>query len=149
MDTVPSSSFYYLYPDVEPTQGLPLTHSERIGIAVAVAVAVFGAVSADYVVAGVGFVLALFATIAPTRKTPRRIRMEARERFPDMDWVEDAQEHKTRILFIAFWAIIAGSCIALSAIPATSGNTTIAGIAAGVSAVVLWFLPGTSKIWNR
>lgn len=142
------STFSSIYPDVDPTQGLPLTPSERGGLAVACAIAIFGAISEDYVIALVGFVLVLFTSIYPSRKTPRRIRNEARERFPDIGWAEDANEDKARILFPAFWIIIAGACITLSLIPATSGNATAAGVAAAVTAVLVWFLPGTSRIWN-
>ncbi|MDO4928860.1 MAG: hemin receptor [Corynebacterium sp.] len=148
MNYDPFSTFSSIYPDVDPTQGLPLTPSERGGLAIACAIAIFGAISEDYVIALVGFALVLCASIFPARKTPRRIRNEARERFPNIGWAEDAHEDKARILFPAFWIIIAGACIALSLIPATRGNTTVAGVAAAITTVLVWFLPGTSRIWS-
>lgn len=145
----PSSAFENLYPDVEPTQGLPLTPIERGCMAIACATTIFGVISEQYVIALIGFALTLFSTITPTRKTARRIRMEARDRFPEMEWAEDQNEEKTRVLFPAFWIIIAGSAIALSTISTTSGNTTVAMVAAIITAILVWFLPGTSRIWNR
>lgn len=80
--------FTSIYPDVDPTQNFPLTFGERLSLALSVGVFMFGGVSGNLLIAsiGLGFVVACSLTLG--HKTPRRIRAEARSRFPREPWAE-------------------------------------------------------------
>ena len=110
MNTDSSRAFFNLYPDVDPTKGIPLTGGERLAITIAAAVLSFGFVIEDITVGGIGLGLLLFATIYPSQKTARRIRTEAKERFPHEDWIEYRILRKINLdLYIPlFWAAIIG-----------------------------------------
>lgn len=82
MTSSSTSAFKNLYPDVDPTRGLPLSVSERLALSLALAIAAYGAVTADMLVAGAGVAFTLIASVLQQHKTARRIRSEARTRFP-------------------------------------------------------------------
>ncbi|WP_234944499.1 hypothetical protein [Corynebacterium ulcerans] len=68
MNTSTTSAFKNLYPDVDPTQGLPLNWSERLSITFSCATLAFGAVFGDLIIVGAGLAFILFSTIAPATK---------------------------------------------------------------------------------
>ncbi len=80
--------FRSIYPDVDPTQKFPPTLSERAALAFAVGVFMFGGVKGDLLIAGAGLAFVVGCVWALSRKTPRRIRTEARSRFPQEPWAE-------------------------------------------------------------
>lgn len=142
-------SFNFLYPDVNPRKGLATTAPERTALALAFAVLAFGAVTGDLIVGGVGLVLAAGASVAQSRKTPRRIRSEARARFPEQDWVENESPSFIPIAVGVFLAAIAALCVAgFWWVP--DRFTTVGGvIIAVIVAALVWFMPGLNPIWTR
>ncbi|AKE40654.1 hypothetical protein UL82_02145 [Corynebacterium kutscheri] len=139
-----------LYPDVDPATPQPLTRSERFSIALASAVLAFGAITADLIIGGVGIVLLVFATVTPSRKTSRRIRYEARTRFPNHDWAENdiAQNTNLRIFFPIFWITAIAICFAAFWFSPTELTTYIAIAAALAVAIIVWFMPGLNPRWS-
>lgn len=144
-----TNAFSNLYPDVDPTQGLPLTRAERLSIVIAGAVLSFGFLMSDIVVAGVGLGLLLFSTIYPSQKTGRRIRKEARDRFPQEDWFEyrALRRNNLSLLISLFWIAIIAINVATFwfalerfGLPAAYGAATLTG-------VLLWLMPGMNPMW--
>lgn len=144
-----TNAFSNLYPDVDPTQGLPLTRAERLSIVIAGAVLSFGFLISDIIVAGAGLGLLLFSTIYPSQKTGRRIRKEARDRFPQEDWFEyrALRRNNLSLLISLFWVAIIAINVATFwfalerfGMPAAYGAATLTG-------VLLWLMPGMNPMW--
>ncbi|PFG27715.1 hypothetical protein [Corynebacterium renale] len=144
-----SRSFNFLYPDVDPRTGLATTAPERTALALAFAVLAFGAVTGDLIVGGVGVVLATGASIAQSRKTPRRIRSEARARFPEQDWAENESPAFIPIAVGVFVAAIATLCVAGFWWVPDRFTTAGGAIIAALVAVLVWFMPGLNPVWTR
>lgn len=144
--TATDSRFHTLYPDVDPETPVPLSTPERIGIVVATAVIAFGGAYGDLLITGAGLALVLIAVIGATRKTKRRIRNEARDRFPGMGWAEDQVEDslgRSVTLPLIWLGILAICLLTLRFVPAEyalSGATA----AALTAAALVWFAPGLS-----
>lgn len=132
-------AFTRLYPDVDPATPLPLTRGERLSITVATAVLAYGGSRGDLLVTGAGLALLLFALGVATFSTPRRVRHEARVRFPGVGWVEGSS---TKTLLT--WAVIAVLVLAtLLVVPGLAPGTAL------VSAALLWFaLAKCAPIWS-
>lgn len=149
MNPAHHAAFVNLYPDVDPAHGIPLTVPERLALTVAAAVMAYGAVLADPIIAGVGLVLTVFASIAQQQKTARRIRLEARQRFPNEDWAEARSQRRLKLLvplfFAAILAVVAAAFWFLPAEHAALG----AAIAAVVVGALVWFMPGLNPVWSR
>lgn len=151
MNTDSSRAFFNLYPDVDPTKGIPLTGGERLAITIAAAVLSFGFVIEDITVGGIGLGLLLFATIYPSQKTARRIRTEAKERFPHEDWIEYRILRKINLdLYIPlFWAAIIGvNCAAFWYLYGRFGMPAAVG-ATALTALLVWLMPGMNPMWFR
>lgn len=146
----PETAFRTLYPEVDPATPIPLSTPERTSLTVATAVLAFGGASGDVLVTGVGLILLLLAVIGASRKTGRRIRNEARDRFPQMDWAEDRAESALGlrwVLPLTWLAILAICLVTLWLVPgdwALTGATAAALLSAGL----IWFAPGLSPRWR-
>ncbi len=151
MDSATVTAFSNLYPDINPTQGISLTRAERAAITVAVSILSFGFVMGDLIIGGIGLALVLFSYIFPGQKIARRVRREARERFPAEDWAEFHALRRTNVgLYInIFWlAIIALNISAYWYFINIFGDPVAYG-AAALSAFLVWFLPGMNPMWAR
>ena len=84
----PSQNFRNLYPEIDPTTPIRLGQGEHLAIVASTGILVFGASAGDLRVTGAGFALFLLSIIITASKTSRRIRHEARSRFPGEDWIE-------------------------------------------------------------
>lgn len=144
-----TNAFSNLYPDVDPTQGLPLTRAERLSIVIAGGVLSFGFLISDIVVAGAGLGLLLFSTIYPSQKTARRIRKEARDRFPQEDWSEyrALRRHNLSLLISLFWIAIIAINVATFWFALDRFGMPAAYGAAALTAVLLWLMPGMNPMW--
>ncbi|BAU94788.1 cell-surface hemin receptor [Corynebacterium suranareeae] len=134
-------AFPNLYPDVDPSTPIPVTVGERLAACVAAGTLAFGAASGDLIITGVGLVLVLFATVVPASKTARRIRREARARFPQEEWIEEeiTQSSRTSLFVPLIWVIIAVvSLVMLRFVDAAWGPI----VAAIIAVVLTWFTPG-------
>ncbi|MEB3106951.1 hemin receptor [Corynebacterium pseudotuberculosis] len=151
MNTSTTSAFKNLYPDVDPTQGLPLNWSERLSITFSCATLAFGAVFGDLIIVGAGLIFILFSTIAPAQKTARRIRTEAKNRFPTQPWAENAKSSGRRqiLLIVLFWVAITAVCIGLFLAAPHISQLLAASIAAAITGILTWFMPGMSSIWRK
>lgn len=129
-----------IYPDVDPSKGLPLTRGERFAQSCTLAVFSYGFTQGDLILAGGGLLLLLVAAIAPGRKTARRIRSEARARFPSADWAENKNHNRLllgAVLVLSWVAIIALNIAAFRYSPADyQRNISIA--TAIISGLLLW-----------
>lgn len=146
-----STAFTNLYPEVDPNVGLPLTAAERMALAASCAIMAFGVVSANMIVAGVGLLLGIASALFLSQKTARRIRNEARSRFPTLDWVEYRRSRELNLgLYIPlFWAVIIAVCAAgYWWIPPDYATVGAALIAVLVAALV-WFMPGLNPMWSK
>ena len=91
--TEADKAFVSIYPDINPAEPLGSSIAERIGFACATAVLAFGGAMGDLIIAGSGLALVLFSVIGASMKTPRRVRNEARSRFPQQKWAEYFVNH--------------------------------------------------------
>ena len=147
----PSQNFRNLYPEVDPTAPIRLGRGEHLAIVASTGILVFGAAAGDLRVTGAGFALFLLSIIITASKTSRRIRHEARSRFPGEDWIEyrTARRLRTDIIVPVGWLIISaitGAC--LWYVPAQYTYWG-AGVAAVVACVIMLFLPGLSPLWGE
>lgn len=146
-----TQQFQNLYPDVAPEVAPGVSRVERVGFSAASAVLAFGAAYGDLIVLGGGLALLLFAVLVIANKSLRRIRNEARSRFPGQDWAEYRTTQRVPIGFLAplTWAIIAIVALAvLYFVPNEWAAWASAG-AGTFTAVAVWFMPGLSPIWSR
>ncbi|MGV0326003.1 hypothetical protein [Corynebacterium confusum] len=145
------SAFSTLYPDVDPHEGLPLSGTERLALAVAFAVMAYGAVVGDIIVAAVGLVLALAACIIEATKTNRRIRAQARSRFPGEDWVEYRTARRLNLgLLLPLFIAVIGVLIAAGFWFIPPEHDVLGGIIiALLVAALVWFMPGLNPIWSK
>jgi len=147
----PSQNFRNLYPEIDPTTPIRLGRGEHLAIVASTGILVFGAAAGDLRVTGAGFALFLISIIITASKTNRRIRHEARSRFPSEDWIEyrTARHLRTDIIVPVGWLIISvitGAC--LWYVPAQYTYWG-AGVAAVVACVIMLFLPGLSPLWGE
>ena len=147
----PSQNFHNLYPEIDPTTPIRLGRGEHLAIVASTGILVFGAAAGDLRVTGAGFALFLISIIITASKTNRRIRHEARSRFPSEDWIEyrTARHLRTDIIVPVGWLIISvitGAC--LWYVPAQYTYWG-AGVAAVVACVIMLFLPGLSPLWGE
>ena len=148
--TSPETTFRTLYPDVDPATPIPLTTPERFSLTLSTAVMAFGAALGDLAITAAGLVMLLFSLLVATARTPRRIRGEARSRFPRLPWAEDlaAETLGLRWVLPLTWLAILIIClVTLWLVPesyALSGATA----AALISAALIWFAPGLSPRWR-
>lgn len=139
-DRAVDRAFASIYPDVNPAVAIGLSTTERIGLAVATGVLAFGGATGDLIIAGAGLILVLFSVIAASLKTPRRVRNEARSRFPRQDWAE--YKSKNSPWMLGCWAIII-VIVALALFFVPEGQKIIGAVAAGVIAAgLMWSCPG-------
>lgn len=140
----PEDNFRQLYPDVDPGTPIPPTHGERTVLAVTTGVLAFGGASGDLIVTGVGLTLLLFALVAGSRKTSRRIRAEARDRFPAHHWAETLATRDLRLIWALplTWVAILTICLTTLWLVPVAYTLTGATVAALVSAALIWFVPG-------
>lgn len=146
-----TEDFSRLYPDIDPNTGFPLSVMERMALTLSTGIIAFGVVTADIAIATLGLALIIVTALIVTQKTARRVRNEARIRFPGVDWVE---YRKTRDLNLGLyipltWAIIiAVSLAGFWWIPAN--YAVVGGIIIGIfSAALLWCMPGLSPLWGN
>ncbi|MBI8989489.1 hypothetical protein [Corynebacterium meridianum] len=144
------NTFDRLYPDVDPATPLPPTRGERVGMTVSVAVFAFGAAAGELIVAGVGFGLLMFCLIANSLKMRRKIRNEARSRFPGEDWAEYGVVRSLRldILVPLLWLIATVTCALVFFFTPASWYPWAPAGAAGLAAAITWFMPGMSPAWS-
>lgn len=146
-----TEDFSRLYPDIDPNKGFPLSVMERMALSLSTGIIAFGVATAEIIVATVGLVLIVVTALIVTQKTARRVRNEARTRFPGVDWVEFRKARDLNLgLYIPMtWAvIIAVSLAGFWWIPAN--YAVVGGIIIGIfSAALLWFMPGLSPLWGK
>ena len=138
--TESDKAFVSIYRDINPAEPLGSSIAERIGFACATAVLAFGGDMGDLIIAGASLALVLFSVIGASMKTPRRVRNEARSRFPQQKWAEYSVNHTAWILgcWIVITTVVA---LALSIVP--EDQNAIGGVAAAViAAVLIWVYPG-------
>ena len=128
--------FRSIYPDVDPTQKFPPTLSERVALAFAVGVFMFGGVKGDLLIAGAGLVFVVGCVWALSRKTPRRIRTEARSRFPQEPWAENPSP-----LIPALWLVLGVLAVTAWWFTPDEFLTWSASAVASLAAVVTWYMP--------
>ncbi|MCS4535895.1 hemin receptor [Corynebacterium sp. HS2168-gen11] len=150
MNALTMNAFHNLYPDVDPTQSLPLTRVERLSIAAAGGLTSFGFTFGDIIFAGTGLALLIFTSIAPGVKTARRIRKEARDRFPQLDWQEKTSLSPTKILILMslFWITIIVINISIFWYMPKQWHLYGSLAAALLTVMLLWIMPGTSPLWS-
>lgn len=138
--TEAEKAFVSIYPDINPAEPLGSSIAERIGFACATAVLAFGGAMGDLIIAGSGLALVLFSVIGASMKTPRRVRNEARSRFPQQKWAEYSVNHTAWIL--GCWIVIT-TVVALALFIVPEDQNAIGGVAAAViAAVLIWVYPG-------
>ena len=99
-----------------------------------------GGAMGDLIIAGSGLALVLFSVIGASMKTPRRVRNEARSRFPQQKWAEYSVNHTAWIL--GCWIVIT-TVVALALFIVPEDQNAIGGVAAAViAAVLIWVYPG-------
>ena len=140
-------AFRNIYPDVDPAVGLPLTVGERIAIAVAVATLVFGGATGNLIVGAAGLAFVLFCAVAQTNKPQRRIRAEARGRFPNLNWYENTTVASGYVIPSLWLLIIAGTLAAWWFTP-VKYLLHVGVLSALVAALIIWFMPGLNPIWT-
>ena len=138
--TEADKAFVSIYPDINPAEPLGSSIAERIGFACATAVLAFGGDMGDLIIAGASLALVLFSVIGASMKTPRRVRNEARSRFPQQKWAEYSVNHTAWIL--GCWIVIT-TVVALALFIVPEDQNAIGGAAAAViAAVLIWVYPG-------
>lgn len=138
--TETDKAFVSIYPDINPAEPLGSSIAERIGFACATAVLAFGGAMGDLIIAGSGLALVLFSVIGASMKTPRRVRNEARSRFPQQKWVEYSVNHTAWML--GCWIVII-TVVALALFLVPDGQKVIGAAAAAViAAALIWVCPG-------
>ncbi|WP_245802153.1 hemin receptor [Corynebacterium pacaense] len=147
-------AFTSLYPDVDPGTPIPVSSGERISTGVAAATLAYGAAGMDIVVTIAGLALVIISLAVPAASVKRRIRREARTRFPREPWAESAllNNVNTNLFVPVFWAFIAASSLGIGYfLPAdllTRGGINWGAVAAAVIAfITTWFMPGLSPVW--
>lgn len=140
----PESDFRQLYPDVDPGTPIPPTIGERIALTAATAVLAFGGASGDLIITGAGLALLLLTLVTSSRKTPRRIRSEARDRFPAICWAENQASADQRLNWAlpATWVAIVAICLTTLWLIPVNYTLTGATVAALISAALIWFVLG-------
>ena len=128
--------FTSIYPDVDPTQSVPLTIGERFSLALSVGVFMFGGVSGSLLIAGIGLAFVVACSFALSQKAPRRIRTEARSRFPREPWAEQPS-----LLVPAVWAVIAVIAALAWWFTPVKYLMWSAGTMAVIAAIATWSLP--------
>lgn len=103
-----------LYPDVDPASPPRTSAGEAISLAVAGATLTFGAALGSIAIAGAGLLLVLLAAVLAGARTDRRIRREAKHRFPQAGWAEDLRPGAVWPSW-AVWAVLLGGSLALAA----------------------------------
>ena len=148
---MPDPTFARLYPDIDPTVPLPPTVAERIALTLAAAVLAFGAAAGDLVIAGVGFILLMFSLVTNSLKVHRKIRNEARSRFPSEEWAEYGMVQRLRLDIIvpALWLLIIAICALTFFITPDRWYPWPPVVAAALTAIIMWFMPGISPIWSK
>ncbi|MDK4252878.1 hypothetical protein QPX11_11225 [Corynebacterium propinquum] len=146
-----TEDFNRLYPDIDPNTGFPLSVMEKMALSFSTGIIAFGVVTAEVIIAALGLVLIIVTALIVAQKTARRVRNEARTRFPGVDWVEFRKARDLNLgLYIPLtWAIIiAASLAGFWWIPAD--YAVVGGIIIGIfSAALLWFMPGLSPLWGN
>lgn len=138
--TEADKAFVSIYPDINSADPLGSSIAERIGFACATAVLAFGGAMGDLIIAGSGLALVLFSVIGASMKTPRRVRNEARSRFPQQKWAEHSVNHTAWML--GCWIVIT-TVVALALFIVPEDQNAIGGAAAAViAAVLIWVYPG-------
>lgn len=132
--TEADKAFVSIYRDINPAEPLGSSIAERIGFACATAVLAFGGAMADLIIAGAGLALVLFSVIGASMKTPRRVRNEARSRFPQQKWAEYSVNHTAWML--GCWIVIT-TVVALALFIVPEDQNAIGGVAAAVIAAAL------------
>jgi hypothetical protein len=102
-----------LYPDVEPASPPRTSAGEAISLAIAGATLTFGAALGSVTIAGAGLLLVLLAAVLAGARTDRRIRREAKNRFPQAGWAEDLRPGAVWPSWVV-WAVLLGGSLALA-----------------------------------
>ena len=144
-------TFNRLYPDIDPARALPPRFGEILALAVSSAVLAYGAVLIDLNIVLVGLVLFLISAIMPRFTTHRRIRQEAKDRFPDQNWAEKAVLKRTRAIVMVpiLWAILTLVCLLCAWLVPLDYRFPAAGACAIFAAILVFIMPGISQIWGK
>lgn len=143
-------TFTQLYPDVHPAEHIPLRTGEKCAVVASSAVLAFGGAAGQLLVAGVGILALLGSLYLIGSYTPRRIRNEARGRFPQQDWYENYAEDQLPLRWgiPLIWLAITGICAACLFLVPQAYTLTAATVCGLVAAVALWFAPGLYSGWR-
>lgn len=142
-------TFHNLYPDVDPAERQTIGLGERFCFALAVAVLCWGAGTGEIIITGIGFLLVIGVIAYLAFSTHRRIRREARERFPELDWSEHHANDVVRAgwLIPMCWAAVVIICL-LSFYLVPIDQAMWGGVISAVAGcVIAWFMPGYSAAW--
>lgn len=147
-----NTRFEMLYPDVDPRQPLPATFGERLSLTVAIAVLTFGAAAGDLTIGLGGLGLTLLSLWLLNSQTRRRVRAEARHRFPDQPWAEYEEPDRSLRADVAVpvsFALLTAVIVAALRFVPDEHSYLGAGLAAIVAAIIVTTLPGLSPLWSR
>ncbi|WP_075724890.1 hypothetical protein [Corynebacterium aquilae] len=150
MSTPVTADFSALYPDIDPATPIPARLPERAGMAAGAAVCAGGIAMSNLLVAGVGALLCVIAALAAAQSPLRRVRAEAKARFPQAGWAENSRIKPTFVLaLVCIWVIVAiVPAFSFLAVDATDA-TWWAVASALIAAIGVWFLPGLHPVWTR
>ena len=144
-----SEEFTRLYPDIDPTTLPPARWGEAVSLAMAAAAVTYGFAAGQLYVCLIGAGLMILAVIGLSANGLRRIRNEARARFPREDWAEYSATRNLKlqwILPLGWLTVMAISAACLWYVPAD--YSTISAAICGVLAfLVILILPGVSPMW--
>ncbi|MCQ9352668.1 hypothetical protein NQ015_06950 [Corynebacterium sp. 153RC1] len=148
MSQLATQSFRMLYPEIDPANGLPLTLPERMALTVAIGVLAYGGIVQDLVVLGAGVAMVMAASLMQSHQTNRRVRVEARGRFPGEQWAEHTQIARVKLplALLAGWVLVA-LVVGVAWWQALSGWWAV--LCALLAAGIVWFMPGVHPMWRK
>ena len=144
------ADFTRLYPDVDPELPLPLSSVERLGIAVAAGILAYGGAAGHLAIAGAGAAVLLLTVYGISTRPPRRLRSEARSRFPDLNWYEADADSQLKLGWALplVWLAIMTLCAVCLFFASAEYALTGAAICAIIAVALVWFAPGLSTAWK-
>ena len=83
-------------------------------------------------------------------KTPRRIRAQARGRFPSADWKEHQVARRLNLALIVPVIVGAMGLLVIAGFWYIPPRCTVGGcIIAAIVAITMWFMPGLNPMWSK
>ena len=144
------ADFTRLYPDVDPELPFPLSSVERLGIAVAAGILAYGGAAGHLAISGAGAAALLLTVYGISTRPHRRLRNEARSRFPDLNWYEADADAQLKLGWALpfVWLVIMLLCAVCLFLVPSEYALTGAAICAIITVALVWFAPGLSTAWK-